>query len=206
MMPSAHVFALGCLLAGCLNIAGVTWPVATAESREGSVLGRPSGLSSDTDKVTLPTVPLVDQDSQAQRMDRLLEGRTVVIDFVYTSCKTSCSILSAIMGQVEQRVRDRLGDHLLLVSLTVDPAHDTPAQLKEYAAKFSATPHWHWLTGSMPDVKQALRAFGIPVVGRPEDHAPVILAGNVRTGKWQRWIGIPDPDVVARAAQNLSSE
>jgi protein SCO1/2 len=156
--------------------------------------------------VILPTVLLVDQDHRAQRLDRLLEGRTVVIAFVFTSCKTSCSILSTIMAQVEKTVLDRLGPELMLVSLTVDPAQDTPEQLKRYAERFATTPHWVWLTGSVPDVKQALRAFSIPVLGKPEDHPPVIMAGNVRTGKWRRWVGIPDPQIIAQAAQDLSHE
>jgi|CXWL01.1.fsa_nt_gi protein SCO1/2 len=206
MMVSTRAFLLACLLVGCFQITGLTVAPFAAEARDESVLDQSSRQPGSTNRVILPTVSLVDQDNRAQRLDRLVEARTVVIGFVYTNCKTSCSILSAIMAQVEQRVRDRLGDHVVLVSLTVDPAHDTPAQLKAYAAKFAETPHWYWLTGSVADVQQALRAFNIPTFGKPEDHAPVIVAGNVRTGKWQRWIGIPDPDAVARAAQALSKE
>lgn len=205
-MAKVRSLPVACLLAGCFQITGLMGVTFAAEPRDESVLDQSSGQSGSTNRVILPTVPLVDQDNRTQRLDRLVEGRTVVIDFVYTTCKTSCSILSAIMAHVEQRVRDRLGDQYVMVSLTVDPAHDTPFRLKVYAAQFSTTPHWYWLTGSMADVQQALRAFNIPTFGRPEDHAPVIVAGNVRTGKWQRWIGIPDPDAVARAAQALSKE
>ncbi len=205
-MAKVRSFSLACLLADCFQITALTGAMCAAELRDESVLDQSSGQSGSTNRVILPTVPLVDQDNRAQRIDRLVEGRTVVIDFVYTNCKTSCSILSAIMAHVEQRVRDRLGEQLVLVSLTVDPAYDAPLRLKGYAAKFATTPHWHWLTGSVVDVQQALRAFNIPVFGRPEDHPPVIVAGNVRTGKWQRWIGIPDPDAVAKTAQALSKE
>lgn len=156
--------------------------------------------------VMLPAIALIDQDHRAQRLDQLLEGRTVVIDFVFTSCKTSCSILSAIMTQVEKTLVNRLGPELVMVSIAVDPAHDTPEQLKTYAGRFATTPHWYWLTGSVSDIKQTLRAFHIPTFGPPEDHPPVIMAGNVRTGKWRRWVGIPDPEVIAQAAQELSHE
>lgn len=206
MILSTYVLLFIGLLAGWGHLSGLTIVASAAELGDESTLNEPSRRFPSTETVILPTVPLLDQDNRAQRMDRLLEGRTVVIDFVYTNCKISCSILSAIMAQVEQRLRDRLGDQLVLVSLTVDPAHDTPIQLKSYAEKFSATRHWHWLTGSVTDVKQALRAFNISAFGKPEDHAPVILTGNVRTGKWQRWIGIPDPDAIARVAQTISSE
>lgn len=205
-MATTYSFPLVCLLVGYFQIAGPTEATFATEPRDESVFDQSSGQSGATNKVILPTVPLVDQNNRAQRIDRLVEGRTVVIDFVYTNCKTSCSILSAIMAQVEQRVRDRLGHQVVLVSLTVDPAHDTPIQLKAYAARFATTPHWHWLTGSVADVQHALRAFNIPAFGRPEDHAPVIVAGNMRTGKWQRWIGIPDPEVIARTTQAFSNE
>ena len=163
-------------------------------------------VAGDSAAVHLPAVVLVDQDNRVQQLDRLLEGRTVVIDFVFTSCKTSCSILSAIMAQVEKDVRDRLGDDVVLVSLTVDPARDTPSQLKGYAGRFATTPHWYWLTGTVPDVRQALRVFNIPVFGKPEDHPPIMMAGNIRTGQWQRWVGIPDPHAVAKMAMTMAKE
>ncbi len=205
-MAKVCSFLLVCLLTGCFQFTGLTGVTRASEPQDEWVLDQASRQSGSTKRMILPTVPLVDQDNRAQRIDRLVEGRTVVIDFVYTTCQTSCSILSAIMAQVEQRVRDQLGEQLVLVSVTVDPTHDTPLQLKRYAAKFATTPHWHWLTGSRADVQQALRAFNIPTFGRPEDHAPVIVTGNERTGKWQRWMGIPDPDAIARAVQALSRE
>ena len=166
---------------------------------QGVILIR-GAVAGESTTVQLPTVALVDQESHPQRLDRLLEGRTVVIDFVFTSCKTSCSILSAIMAQVEKDVREHLGDELILVSLTVDPAHDTPGQLKDYAGRFATTAHWYWLTGTVADVKQALRAFNVPVFGKPEEHPPIMMAGNVQTGEWKRWVGIPDPHDVAKTA------
>lgn len=205
-MAKIRSFLLACLFTGCFQFTGLTGVTRAAEPQDEWVLDQASRQLGLTKRMILPAVPLVDQDNRAQRIDRLVEGRTVVIDFVYTTCQTSCSILSAIMAQVEQRMQDQLGEQLVLVSITVDPTHDTPLQLKRYAAKFATTPHWHWLTGSRVDVQQALRAFNIPTFGRPEDHAPVIVAGNERTGKWQRWIGIPDPDAIAKAAQTLSRE
>lgn len=170
------------------------------------LIGASNAGAEDPTTVQLPGVNLIDQENRVHRLDQLLEGRTVVIDFVFTSCKTSCSILSAIMAQVEKDVRDRLGDDLVLISLTVDPVHDTALQLKNYAERFAITPHWYWLTGAVPDVKQVLRSFKIPVSGKPEDHPPIIMAGNIRTGKWQRWVGIPDPHAVAKAALALLKE
>ena len=163
-------------------------------------------VAEEPTRVQLPAVALVDQENRAQQLDRLFEGRTIVIDFVFTSCKTSCSILSAIMAQVEKDVRERLGNELILVSLTVDPAHDTPGQLKDYASRFATTAHWYWLTGTVPDVKQALRAFNVPVFGKPDDHPPIMMAGNVQTGEWKRWVGIPDPHDVGKTALMMVGE
>lgn len=190
MTPSGWLLTILCLSVLCMQgVSGTN--VADAE---------------ESTAVELPGVTLIDQENRTQQLNRLLEGRTVVIDFVFTSCKASCSILSAIMAQVEKNVRDRLGDTLVLISLTVDPARDTPPQLKDYAGRFATTPHWYWLTGSVSDVKQTLRAFNIPVFGKPEDHPPIMMAGNLRTGTWQRWVGIPDPHAVARAARIMAKE
>ncbi len=168
--------------------------------------GVSSAVAEEARAVQLPLVTLVDQENRTHRLEQLFEKRTVIIDFIFTSCKTSCSILSAIMAQVEQEVQERLGNELIIVSITVDPAHDTPVQLENFARRFATTAHWYWLTGAVSDVTRVLRAFNIPIFGKPEDHPPVIMAGNLRTGKWQRWVGIPDPHAVAQTALALTKQ
>jgi len=76
-----------------------------------------------------------------------LRGKVTIIDFVFTRCDTVCPVLSMKMRRIQEQTFD-LGDRIKLVSISVDPGHDTPAVLTEYAKRFEADPtRWVFLTG-----------------------------------------------------------
>lgn len=156
--------------------------------------------------VRLADVALVDHDGRPQRLKSdVLGDDIVVIDFVYTSCTTVCPVVSAIMGEVQTRLAARLGDDLRLVSLTVDPARDTPARLKEYARWHGAGAGWTWLTGSQTAVAAALKGFG---TWTPDfkDHPVVLMVGDARSGEWTRFYGFADPErIVARVDELVAA-
>jgi protein SCO1/2 len=76
-----------------------------------------------------------------------------------------------------------------LISITVDPATDTPERLKAWGAKFHAGDGWTFVTGDKPQVDELLRALGASSARR-EDHSPTILIGNDTTGTWTRTYGL----------------
>jgi protein SCO1/2 len=93
----------------------------------------------------VPEFQLVSQSGQP--FDRKsLDGKLWVADFFFTTCTGPCPRMSAQMRAVQNRVAD-LPD-VRLVSFSVDPVHDTPAALAEYARRFQAQPgRWFFLTG-----------------------------------------------------------
>jgi protein SCO1/2 len=75
-----------------------------------------------------------------------LEGKIWVSDFMFTTCTGPCPRMSSQMHWLGTQVAD-LPD-VRLVSFTVDPEHDTPTVLAEYAKRFRADPgQWYFLTG-----------------------------------------------------------
>ena len=77
----------------------------------------------------------------------------------------------------------------MLISITVDPEHDTPARLRAYAQQVGAHPAWRFLTGSREDVDRALRRLGQRPDTR-EGHSNLFLVGNDRTGLWKKLLGL----------------
>src|SRR3977135_1169797 len=78
-----------------------------------------------------------------------LAGRVTLLDFVYTHCTDACPVLSATFQQTQRKLADDkvLANKVTLVSLSVDPQHDTPSVLAEYAGQFKADPGtWKMLT------------------------------------------------------------
>ena len=93
----------------------------------------------------VPAFQLTSQSAQAFD-SKSLEGHVWVADFFFTSCPGPCPLMSKKLGDVQRQTADLPG--VKIVSFTVDPAHDTPAVLAEYAKRYVADPaRWFFLTG-----------------------------------------------------------
>ena len=148
-----------------------------------------------------PNVTLTTQDNRKVRFyDDLIKGKIVAVNLIYTTCKFSCPLETARLAQVQRMLGDRMGRDVFFYSITIDPAYDTPAVLKEYAAKFDAGPGWLFLTGTQQDIDLISRKTGLysePNPSNPDGHTPHLLVGNEVTGQWLRNSGVDDPRFLA---------
>ena len=160
---------------------------------------------SNSADIRIPDVSLLTQNGDSVNLrDDVIGDKIVVIDFVYTTCTTICPVLSAILGQVQVRLADRLGNDVMLVSLTVDPLRDTPARLKAYSAKHRAADGWLWLTGDKSTVDEVLQELGV-YTPNFEDHPSTILVGDAGTGEWARFIGFPGAGKIMDKVNEIST-
>ncbi len=156
-------------------------------------------------RIELRDRTLVDQDGRELSFVRDAVGdRIVVMDFVFTSCTNVCPILSAVMRQVQDSLGERAGNDVRLLSLTVDPIRDTPQRLKAYAAKHRAGPGWTWLTGPKTEVEDVLNGLGAYSVNF-EDHPPMVVVGDPRSGRWYRFFGFPSPKRIVAQVEKLEA-
>jgi protein SCO1 len=153
-------------------------------------------------QVALTDTALLDQDGRERRMKSDVVGdRIVVVDFIYTTCTTICPVISATFADVQKRLGDSLGREVGLVSISVDPARDTPAALKAYGKKVGARDGWTWLTGKPQDVNSVLKEMGA-YVASPDLHPAMVLVGDGRTGQWTRFFGFPSAaQIMARVGE-----
>jgi cytochrome c peroxidase len=83
---------------------------------------------------------IVASTGESLRLHQLYGEKLVVLSFIFTSCSdvNGCPLASFVLSQVQQRVLadPRLRDRVRLVSLSFDPARDTPARLESYASSF----------------------------------------------------------------------
>lgn len=85
---------------------------------------------------------------------RAMRGRAWVADFVYTRCSGPCPMLTANMAALQKKLPKSIG----LLSLTVDPDHDSPEVLTLYARTFKADPQrWFFLTGEKAELIRLVR-------------------------------------------------
>jgi protein SCO1/2 len=150
-------------------------------------------------------VTLVDQRGEQHRFySDLLAGKTVVINAFFTSCTGVCPVLSGKLAALQERLGDRLESEVRLISLSVDPEHDTPAKLAEYAQRFGARPGWYLLAGDKENVDWALYKVG-QYVEDPEAHTNLLIVGNVPAGSWRKVFGLTGVDEISRIVDEVAN-
>lgn len=151
-------------------------------------------------------VALVDQDGKLQRLySDLIKGRVVIVNAMFTTCNSVCPPMNHNMEMIQERLGARLGKDAVMLSLTVDPANDTPPAMKAYAAKFHAKPGWYFLTGKKENLEFALRKFGQYVENR-DDHTTLIIIGNDRTGLWKKAFGMAKTDALIEVVDTVLND
>jgi protein SCO1 len=159
---------------------------------------RASGAANGALSLRIPDTQVYDQNGQRLRFySDLIKGKTVAINFVFTSCATICPPLTATFRRVQQELGDRVGRDVQLISVSVDPTTDVPERLKSFASKFNAGPGWTFVTGNKPEIDLLLRALGA-YVGDKNDHTPMILIGNDKAGYWTRAYGLSKAKEIAQ--------
>lgn len=176
---------LAAVLAWGLTAGGA----AAAAGAEASAQGAQAAGTEAARKYFTDTL-LVDQDGREVRFySDLVAGKTVVIHSMFTECTGSCPVMARKYQAIQEHLGDRIGRDVQLIAITVDPETDTPARLKEHAAKFGAGPGWHLLTGRPENVELVLGRLGQWVEER-DAHATIFLVGNDRTGLWKKAFGL----------------
>ena len=154
-----------------------------------------------------PNVELVTQDGKKVRFyDDLVKGKVVAIELVYTTCKYNCPLETARLVQLQKLLGERMGKDIFFYSITIDPEHDTPEVLKDYASKYHVGPGWLFLTGKPADIKLLSHRLGldaIPNANDPDGHTPSLLIGNEATGIWMKNSALDNLKFTALKIQQL---
>ncbi|WP_368077923.1 SCO family protein [Bacillus sp. NTK074B] len=104
-------------------------------------------------KVEVGDLEAVDQSGEKTSLRDLNEGKILVADFIFTNCDTVCLPMTANMSKLQKKIAEAgLKDEVQLVSLSIDPEHDTPEVLKEYSSRYEFNDgNWSFLTGYSRD-------------------------------------------------------
>ena len=163
--------------------------------------------NSGDDKAQKSFVPpesvVFDQDGKKLHFySDLVKGKLVVINFIYTTCKTICPTQGAAFSALQGRLGDRLGKQVYLVSISVDPEIDSPRRLKSWAARFGARKGWILITGKKTEMNNLVKALtGDPIT--KQFHGSEILIGNDRNGKWVREYGLANVNDLIKRIDDL---
>lgn len=126
---------------------------------------------------------LIDQTGRRFTLSSL-RGEPLIVTFVSARCTDACPLIDAQFAAAAQRIeREHLAARLL--TITLDPEHDSPRTMRELARRFDAdSRHWLVAGGSRSDVHAVMRAFGVVAVEGKHDsdvrHTTFIYALNSR--------------------------
>lgn len=112
------------------------------------------------EKKQVPEFEFINQDGDTIT-DKDYLGKVYVIEFFFTTCPSICPIMNENLISVQNEIDNE--EDFGIVSITIDPEHDTPEVLKEYAENYGVTnPNWNFLTGDRNKIyEMANRGFGI---------------------------------------------
>jgi len=130
----------------------------------------------------VPDTKLVDENNAARPLTSY-KGHRLALTFMYTRCPQPdfCPLMDRNFAAIQNEISKTpgLGD-VRLVSVSFDPANDTPAVLKAHAKDLKADPAiWHFVTASPDDLKGFAAKFGVTAV--PSDESPSVLTHNLST-------------------------
>jgi protein SCO1/2 len=150
----------------------------------------------------VPDVSLVDQDGKPVRFyTDLVKGKVVAVNFVFTTCTTICPPMGANFARLQKLLA---GKDVQLISVSINPAADTPARLKEWSQKFGAGPGWTLVTGGRDEVFRLLKALGVYTASITE-HSPLVLVGNEPARRWTRAYGLAAPAKLAELIDSVAA-
>ena len=184
----------------CLLVCIMAIPAHAGEMKHDKFQGHEThtAMASDTREnphlnidVQLHDLELVTQNRQRVKFKSdVIADKLVAMTFIYTSCTTVCPVYNAIFTQLQDLLGERLGQDVILITMTLDPARDVPRRMKKEAKKFRAKPGWVYLTGKKRNVDQVLRGLDAYFADFTQ-HPPMAIVGDGQSGTWKRFNGFP---------------
>jgi protein SCO1 len=136
-------------------------------------------------RALIPDAKVFDHTGREARLyTDLIKGKVVLLSFFYTSCAYVCPAQGDVLARTQARLGERLGKDVFLISVSIDPAADTPRRLGDWAEAFGVKPGWTLVSGDTPELRAMIEAFTGNRPGPKETHFTPVFIGNDRTGTW----------------------
>ena len=121
--------------------------------------------------------------------DDVMKGKILLINFFFTECDDVCPLATENLVRVQELLGPRVGEEILMVSISLQPEHDTPEVMAAYAKTYGVGPGWLFLTGKRDDIELLRHRLGFvdidPVVDAdPEQHLGTVRIANEPMHRW----------------------
>lgn len=152
----------------------------------------------------IPTFRFTTQEGKPLTKEDLL-GKVWVADFVFTRCNGPCPLMTSRMAELAKGIAK--AKDVRLVSISVDPEHDTPAVLGEYAGRMMADPSkWIFLTGPKPEIDTFARKGMFQVLAYDGNGVPTHSTRFLvidREGRIRKTRNLDEPELVQKLFMDI---
>jgi len=154
-------------------------------------------------------VPVQTQDGRTLRFyDDVMKGKILLINFFFTQCDAVCPLATQNLVRLQELLGPRVGDEIRMISISLQPEHDTPEVMAAYAKTYGVGPGWLFLTGQKDDIELLRHRLGFwdidPVVDAdPEQHLGTVRIANEPLHRWAMSPSLLTPEALVRAVNRV---
>jgi cytochrome oxidase Cu insertion factor (SCO1/SenC/PrrC family) len=152
--------------------------------------------------IKFPDLVVLDQEGHKLRFyNDLIKDKIIVLSFFATGCDSICPSAMGTFAKLQEKFGRSLGDNVVLIAISTEPASDTPARLKEYAVHYGAKAGWVFVTGEKETIEKIRLAFNLLASNRAsdlKDHNHKIIVGSEKQGNWTYVHSLSSADHLAR--------
>ena len=157
-------------------------------------------------------VEVTTQDGRTLRFYAdVMRGKILLINFFFTECDAVCPLMTENLVRVQELLAPRVGTDIFMVSITLQPEHDTPEVLAAYARTYGVGPGWLFLTGKRSDIELLRHRLGF-VDSDPtqdadlEQHIGTVRVANEPLRRWAMCPALLDPAALVRTVKRVIPE
>jgi protein SCO1 len=153
----------------------------------------------------LPDLAVVTHQGKRVRFyTDLIQGKIVLINFMYSTCKGICPGMTTNLKAVYRALGGRVGRDVFMYSITLQPDKDTSERLQSYVKARGIGDGWYFLTGEVQDLDHIRKRLGFydPNPEVDEDraqHTGMLRIGNDTRQRWTMCPALAEPSAIVRS-------
>jgi protein SCO1 len=152
--------------------------------------------------IAVPDIQLTCHDGRPTTLFGLVNAHATALQLMFTSCTTTCPIQGAIFSRVQKLIPDQTARGIRLLSVSVDPEHDTPSVLATWLRRFHGRPGWIAAAPRIGDLEH-LRDFAGRGKNPSDNHTTQTQLFNRKGQLVWRTGELPDAEEIATILQRL---
>jgi len=215
---SSKVVLIASIIGGVLGVyffMAADKPYKIDQYSSNSVKNEQSKSHRNTGKISdkFPNIVLQTQHGQFVHFyDDLVKDKTVIINFMYTRCDGICGPSTFNLRKVYKELGNRVGKSTVMLSISLDPANDSPENLRKYIELHGGEKKgWLYLTGDYDEIDDLRHTLGVydpdPIIdANKSEHSGLVTFGSDTTNFWSALPALMKSEEIAETILRLTRD